>query len=73
MAAPPTPIWKTNINIGSKIMFVTSPATELDQVNNGLESSENLSSIYKRLNICSYTTFHPLSTYQWHIEEFLYP
>lgn len=33
MAAPLTPRRKANINIGSKIIFVTSPATKLDPIN----------------------------------------
>ena len=32
MAAPLTPKWKTNISMGSRIMFATSPAT-VDQSN----------------------------------------
>lgn len=34
MAAPLTPQWKTKIKIGSKIMFVKSPATYKQEENN---------------------------------------
>lgn len=33
IAAPLTPYWKTNINIGSKTMLVASPATGIKRVN----------------------------------------
>lgn len=68
MAAPLTPSRKTNINIGSSIMFVTSPATIVDKIK---KKSEYF--LYVENNQIKIEVFQFVKVYQWHIKVFLYP
>jgi hypothetical protein len=58
MAAPLIPIRKTNINSGSSIIFVASPATAVDKIKTESKWSEgsiNFVYFYK-LNLLRYTS-----------------